>query len=146
MEWGVINVRSHVICICALCLVSNFEKCVVYSLSLPSCQKLLDPERQLHSFVNPSVRKHPKAKHSQKLLFSSTSLSEPSSQSSRGVPKRVITKMNPEREGPVKLITEAFDTSASMSYEIDTNLSRALPPISTLFYPPQCIPPLFKGL
>ena len=140
------TVQSHVICICALSHIPSFEKCIFYSLSLPSCQKHLDHERQLPSFVNPSVRKHLKASHSQKLHFFSASLLGLSSQLSRGVPKRVITKMNPEQEGPGKSMTEASDTSASTSYEIGTNLSRTSPLTLTLFYLPQSIPPLFKGL
>ena len=147
MGWFVIHtVQSHVICICTSSHIPSFEKCIFYSLSLPSCQKHLDHERQLPSFVNPSVRKHLKASHSQKSRFFSASLLGLSSQLSRGVPKRVITKMNPEQEGPGKSMTEASDTSASTSYEIGTNLSRTSPPTLTLFYLPQSIPPLFKGL
>ena len=60
--------------------------------------------------------------------------------------ERGYNEMNPKQKGHQKLIIEDSDTLTSISYEIDANLSKISPSISTSLYPLLCTTPQFKGL
>ena len=139
-------VQSRAISICASHVIYTLRKYIVYSTHTLSCQNNLDHMRLLLSSVTPYVSRQLLASHSHKLPLYSIAPYALFKPSSRGEPRGVITKMNPEQEGHQKLIIEGSDTLTSISYEIDANLSKISPPISTSLYPLLCITPQFKRL
>jgi hypothetical protein len=129
-------VQSCAVSICALDLIYTSQKIHILFYNTLSCPNNWDPMRPVLSFVTPYVSKHLQASYSHKLLCNSTPLCALFRQSSRGELRGVITKMNPTQEGPRKSMIKDSDTLTSTYYEINANLSKISPLISTSLYPP----------